>query len=78
MAEDYANLSSTVAYYGTEEHPVTHYPFNFDFARASDYFSSASLHSLITTWLESIPNHGVPTWNVIILFILLLYQLHIL
>ncbi|KAK7602486.1 hypothetical protein V9T40_008075 [Parthenolecanium corni] len=62
IVEAYANLSTTFAYYGSETYPVAH-PFNFGFARAGEYYTSMSLHSEITTWLEGIPEHAVPTWN---------------
>lgn len=64
VVEAYANLHSTIGYYGTETYPVAQYPFNFAFAIAGSYFTSMSLHDSIMTWLDSVPKHGVPTWNV--------------
>lgn len=64
VAEAYADFEATMKYYGSEKYPVTHFPFNFVFAVANDYFTSKELHEKITEWLKHMPKHGAANWVV--------------
>lgn len=58
------NLTMKMKYYGSEKYPIVHFPFNFEFVVANDYFTSIELHEKITGWLENMPKHGVANWVV--------------
>lgn len=65
MAESYAStIAVLMKYYGSEKYPVAHYPFNFMFVIANEYYTSKELHGNITEWFKNMPAHGVANWVV--------------
>lgn len=64
IAEAYTDSNHTLAYFGTPEYKIAHFPFNFGFVGLKTIPSPTSLDEAIKYWLTTKPAHGVANWVV--------------
>ncbi|XP_065203780.1 maltase 2-like [Planococcus citri] len=62
VAEAYTNPNMTMAYYGTEDYGITHFPFNFGFVGLNSFLDASSFNKKILYWLKSMPKGATPNW----------------
>ncbi|XP_065205958.1 maltase 2-like [Planococcus citri] len=60
--EAYTNLNHTMAYYGTDDYGITHFPFNFKFATLYDFANATIYNDRILEWLKNMPKDATPNW----------------
>lgn len=53
-----------MAYYGTTDYKITHFPLNVGFVKMEKFPTPKSLDDRIKYWLKNMPAHGVANWNV--------------
>ncbi|KAL6954690.1 Alpha amylase, catalytic domain [Sarracenia purpurea var. burkii] len=53
VAEAYTSDNHTIAYYGTDEYPITHFPFNFKFIEFNSFRNASSYNEPISNWFEN-------------------------
>lgn len=64
IAEAYTDSNHTLAYFGTPEYKIAHFPFNFGFVGLKTIPSPTSFDEAIKYWLMATPAHGVANWVV--------------
>lgn len=64
IAEAYTDSNHTLAYFGTPEYKIAHFPFNFGFVGLKTIPSPTSFDEAIKYWLTTKPAHGVANWVV--------------
>ncbi|XP_039275279.1 maltase A1-like [Nilaparvata lugens] len=63
LAEVYADIGHTMSYYGTNEEPVAHMPFNFFPITDLTFASNASaFEAVIKKWIDNMPDGCWPNW----------------
>ncbi|KAL6954685.1 hypothetical protein U1Q18_042185 [Sarracenia purpurea var. burkii] len=62
VAEAYTDENYTMAYYGSKEYPITHFPFNFVFVGLRSFRNASSYNELISRWLKIMPKGATPNW----------------
>ncbi|XP_039295760.1 maltase 2 [Nilaparvata lugens] len=63
LAEVYADIDHTMSYYGTNEEPVAHMPFNFFPITDLTFASNASaFEAVIKKWIDNMPDGCWPNW----------------
>ncbi len=65
ITEAYSSIKHVVKYFGTEEHPGAHTPFNFlmitDVGKESN---ATALRDVIESWYNNMPKYGWANWVV--------------
>lgn len=64
IAEVYANLNGTLAYYGTPDYPIVHFPFNTNLVKFENVAPAKMYDHMISDWLENMPEGAVANWMV--------------
>jgi alpha-glucosidase len=65
MLEAYASLEQVMAYYGTDEKPGGHFPFNFLLITELDKNSSAyDFDATVHKWMDNMPAGRWANWVV--------------
>lgn len=64
MTEQYLEtIEETMEYYGTEEQPVAHFPFNFDLIRyVNENSSAADVLYYVDEWFTKLPEGATVNW----------------
>ncbi|XP_065224683.1 maltase 1-like [Planococcus citri] len=62
VAEAYTSRTNTMAYYGSEDHTVANFPFNFAFVQLNSFLNAESYNNLISQWLKNMPKGATPNW----------------
>ncbi|KAL6954689.1 hypothetical protein U1Q18_042189 [Sarracenia purpurea var. burkii] len=60
--EAYTDMKHTMDYYGSEEYPVMHFPFNFMFVGLDSFLNANSYNERILHWLKNMPKGATPNW----------------
>lgn len=58
-----------MAYYGTDDYGIVHFPFNFQFVRLNTLLDARDFKNEIYHWLDNMPKGATPNWMVRISFI---------
>ena len=75
MLETYASLEQVMRYYGTEERPGGHFPFNFLMIQDLNINSTAhDFDRVIHEWVDNQPSWGWSNWVVSRYFLILLTE----
>lgn len=53
-----------MAYYGTTDYKITHFPINIGFVILKKFPTPKSLDETIKFWLKNMPAHGAANWMV--------------
>lgn len=64
MVEAYASTEMTMKYFGTEDKPIAHFPFNFQFIPLNNQTTARQLQKLIDEWNDNLPSNGHSNWLV--------------
>ena len=63
MTEAYATLEDTIRFYGAENRPIAHFPFNFGMIEHLDKDSTAQqFKNVIDEWLTAMPAGATANW----------------
>lgn len=65
MTEGYLPLPELMQYYGTQSNPIAHFSFNFELLGLKKDCSAISVFNCITRWLNALPEHCWPNWQVV-------------
>lgn len=65
---------SIAAYYGTEDKPVAHFPFNFHLLEIKPTMNASQILSLIDVWYEILPDFAWATFLVSLLIRSVMYE----
>lgn len=57
-----------MAFYGTKDYPIAHFPFNFWLIPPEKYRNASSTQKFVDYWIHDLPETGVPNWVVNIIF----------
>jgi hypothetical protein len=65
FAEVYEDIPTTIQYYGTQEEPAAHLPFNFRFVTSGSPLTGDLVRDVIVEpWLEALPDWAWTNWVV--------------
>lgn len=64
IVEAYASKNKTMAYYGTNEYKIAHFPLNFQLVKNSEFFNASRLAESINLWFQIMPRDATPNWVV--------------
>lgn len=53
-----------MAYYGTEDYGIVHFPFNFRFVNLNTFLNAPDLQAYVSFWLTAMPPGNTPNWVV--------------
>lgn len=63
--EIYGEMDKVVGYYGTEDRPGAHFPFNFHLVGLENETTTAKdLKKIIDDWLDNVPRDKQSNWVV--------------
>ncbi|XP_065222591.1 maltase A3-like [Planococcus citri] len=62
VAEAYTTVNHTMAYYGTDNYRITHFPFNFEFVDLHNFVNATLYDDFILEWLKNMPKDATPNW----------------
>ncbi|XP_065223615.1 alpha-glucosidase-like [Planococcus citri] len=62
VPEAYTDVNHTMAYYGTNDYSIAHFPFNFVFATLYKFANATLYDHRILEWLKYMPKDATPNW----------------
>lgn len=64
VVEAWTDRNNTMAYYGTKEYAIAHFPFNFGLILLRTFQDAVSIFNFVNDWTINLPETGVPNWVV--------------
>jgi hypothetical protein len=62
--EIYADMDTVIRYYGTDDRPGAHFPFNFQLVGISNSTTTKDFKRLIDDWFDHVPKNKWSNWVV--------------